>query len=407
MFIPSKLRKVALELEPIDNFSDSAERENYRHRNYEFERNYDKNCLVDFNRLVEEYVQTKPDSGIGKTEIQRYVENGYFADLYFEDGEKGFLIDGPGRINLIYRLANIWGYNTHELKSVAEGEDAIIFNVLTSSKTDYPDCNSDEFLVLHNHEMIEVHKTQKTFCKSFAEKRKHNKAIKDYEKSIKFLEHEKFDSRPVTIQKKINDEAFVLAFSLTLMRFQTIESYRSKLLLGFHPHIMLAGECVSSEKIKDKKIRSEYDYMFNENGGWYYYKKVFDHSKSIVNFNPTEQLFYATPEFYVGFRESGNIQIEIRDPKAVTSNCMRDVIGRVYTKFRSSLNIKRTDWGSKTGTRKKIKQRDEELKRLYNSRREAKPSVAADRTLENVLKEISPKYGDVSLERAKRIIYSK
>ena len=53
---------------------------------------FDRKFLIDFNLLIECLEIEFSELKIEKSEVEEYVENGYFPELYLEDGKRGFMI---------------------------------------------------------------------------------------------------------------------------------------------------------------------------------------------------------------------------------------------------------------------------------------------------------------------------
>ena len=82
-------------------------------------------------------------------------------------------------------------------------------------------------------------------------------------------------------------------------------------------------------------------------------------------------------------------------------------IQKYYTKFRENLNVPKSRWGEKSGAKIRLEERNRLMQTIYQNLREEKPMVSQEKLIEKVIKEVSPKYGEVSHSRAERIIYTK
>lgn len=121
------------------------------------------------------------------------------------------------------------------------------------------------------------------------------------------------------------------------------------------------------------------------------------------------------PERYVDFFSTKSFSLEvngkevvikIKEPENASSSMMR-TIEKIYTIFKKRIGCKRKKWGEVSGRRELIKERDEELRRLYAQWRKEKPNVASARLIEQI-EAHSEKLGMPvrSIERIKRILYS-
>ena len=120
---------------------------------------------------------------------------------------------------------------------------------------------------------------------------------------------------------------------------------------------------------------------------------------------------FAVPEFFVDIGEDGKkINITIRDPKAVTTKYLRDLISRIYTCYRERIVKERASWGEKSGIKAKIQDRNKKMRELYRNLRDENSNVAAENHQSKLLEEIRSVYGklgDISLETVQRILYQK
>ena len=124
-----------------------------------------------------------------------------------------------------------------------------------------------------------------------------------------------------------------------------------------------------------------------------------------TKFIGSQDVFFATPEFYIGWGGDNSINISIRDTQKVDSHYIRK-IEKYYNSFRKCLSIPKKGWGEKSGRRKELAKRDKFMKEHYNKLKKQMPNLAVNKRFEKVLEQISPEY-EISHERAQRIIYSK
>jgi hypothetical protein len=65
---------------------------------------YDKTFLIDFDYLLKLLKKEYPELKIERSEVEEYVENGYFPELYLEDGKRGFMMHTSSRIDFIKEI---------------------------------------------------------------------------------------------------------------------------------------------------------------------------------------------------------------------------------------------------------------------------------------------------------------
>ena len=108
---------------------------------------FDKTFLIDLDSLVERLGIEYPELKMERTEVEEYIENGFFPELYLEDGKRGFMLHSTSKIDFIKKIIDKWGYNKHEIKEITEYEDYIIDEILTSDELDYSDLPSLPFFI--------------------------------------------------------------------------------------------------------------------------------------------------------------------------------------------------------------------------------------------------------------------
>jgi hypothetical protein len=321
---------------------------------------FDKAFLINFDKLIELHRLHFPESKVDRTKIEKYVKNDYFPELYLENGEKGFILDSINRIEFISAVLKKWGYNKNELRVITKGEDFLIFEVL-----DIPSGESDKL---------------------------NYKLMKQLLNGIKSLKN------------KDPDHFSYLCIDCVHSSF--ISEYRAEVLLGFSPHLF-PPYFSSFDEVTNSERLLKYPYKYSDGTMWFYFGEISPQTKELNNFIPSEDKFYATPDFYIGYDKNRAIKIRIRNLKIVTSIFMKNIINKFYTKIRSSLDVDRAEYGLKTGRKKQLKQRNEELKKRYAKRRNSSNKGSADEDMEKVASELEPEFGFISLETARRNIYSK
>lgn len=127
------------------------------------------------------------------------------------------------------------------------------------------------------------------------------------------------------------------------------------------------------------------------------------------NWQPSTIVYYsnfvAVPEFLITCSDDHQITIQIRDMENVNTRFMRDTLSKVYTQIRNKINPKKKGWGTESGRKALLAERNKFLKTQYQKFRDK--SASAQTHLEKVIEMTEPKYGPVSLERAQKIVYSK
>ena len=119
-----------------------------------------------------------------------------------------------------------------------------------------------------------------------------------------------------------------------------------------------------------------------------------------------DDVFFATPEFYIGYGKENQIDISIRKPESVEAKFVRD-IGKYYTKFRKNLRIPKAKWGEKSKTREYYDRRNDKLKRDFLWEKLQNPNETFERKLEKVLEQAKEEFGVIYPETGKKIVYSK
>ena len=102
--------------------------------------------------------------------------------------------------------------------------------------------------------------------------------------------------------------------------------------------------------------------------------------------------------------------IKIRNPDTVTSKYMREKIEKLYTLFRKRLNPKKKAWGTQTGRKERLKERDAEIERQHPELKEQFPRLSAEKLITKIsanLKDEFGELGDIAHETIKRKAYTK
>jgi len=362
---------------------------------------FNKAVMLDFDTLIERLKIEFPELKIGRSEVERYTENGYFPEFFLENGEKGFMIHTTGRIDFIKKIIEKWGYNKHEIKKITEYEDYLIDDILTSDELDYSDLPSLPFFIKYLKNMISENKIIIRNIQSLSETKKIKKQNKKYGKYLKFFQDKEFKDLPLKIQKEVNDAVLKFNQRQEELRLMMVLETRAKSLLGFSPWVRINMQKTANLDY-DSDDDNQFPYIFNySEWKWFYGKWKYDPKWISPN-----DVFFATPEFYIGYGDNNTINISIRDTQKVDSHYLRE-IEKYYNRFRNFLKIPKKKWGEKSGKKKELDERDRHLKETYKKLREQMPTLKAERHIEKAIDEISIEYGVISPERAQRIIYSK
>jgi len=361
---------------------------------------YDKNMLTDFDWIVKRVGKEFPELGISRDEIKIYEEHGLLPTCHEKDGTKGYPIYTVDRIEFITDLIKTWGYSLSQIKAFTDYEEDVIDYILTADKLDYSDLPPLEFLIEWLKQDIRMEKSQLKHAEKFSERLGIEKKIKKTRKALNFYGSRKFDRFSKDTQTEIEKMVFHIKSEFEFHRFIFICEDRARALLGFSPHA--SSSKFASSPIDSDIYDDDYPYMYNyQDVKKFYYGDWNDSDVYITEEYP----FFATPEFLIEYRDGDQFSITIRDAAKVDARYMRRIT-KVYTKLREPVRPKKAGWGEKSGKKKLIEKRNKLLKSGYAELKNEKPSVAAEKLMTKAIQQVLPNE-DLSLERAKRIIYGK
>jgi hypothetical protein len=361
---------------------------------------YDKNMLTDFNWIVKQVGKEFPELGTSRDEIKIYEDHGLLPTCYEKDGTKGYPVYTVERIDFITDLIKTWGYSLSQIKAFTDYEEAIIDDILTADKLDYSDLPPLEFLIEWLRRDIRMEKSQHKYAEKLSERLRIEKEIKKIKKALKFYRSRKFDGFSKDTQIEIEQMVFRIKWHFEYLRTMFIFEDRAKALLGFSPHANIRKFALSL--IDSDIFDDDYAYMYNYKDLRKFYYGDWDDSDVYIT---EEYPFFATPEFLIEYRDIDQFSITIRDVAKVDARYMRRIT-KVYTKLREPVRPKKAGWGEKSGKKQLIEKRNRLLRDTYAELRGKKPSVAAEKLMTMAIQQVLPDE-DISLERAKRIIYGK
>jgi hypothetical protein len=378
----------------------------HRYKNPHNSHLFNKKVLVDFDFLIEMVENELPELNISKSDIEQYLQNGYFPELYFEDGKKGFMLFTTMRIKFINEIIRKWNYNTEEIRKITEFEDMLIDEVLTTQELEYSELPTLPFLIKYLKDSI---RENRLLLKTSTELEKEYKILIEKDREVlELLEGKEWEDLSLDLQKSINDTVFKIHDYLEFLRISFHLQYEANILLGFSQQHSISStgwdfsNSKENEKIFNKITNKEYPYKI------YYIDRtwLYGEWKYSPDWIKPEDVFFATPEFYIGYGKENQIDISIRKPENVDAKYMRDIT-RYYTKFRKHLNIPKTKWGEKSGRKESQKHRNRILREEYSKLRAQYPLKSAESQINKVLDQLRKEFKGISTETAKRIIYKK
>lgn len=245
-------------------------------------------------------------------------------------------------------------------------------------------------------------KSSLKFGENFSEKEQYRKRIKAINRNLKKIGDKSYEVLSDGVKEHINWVVFMAKYLDEQIRFNMINQSRAKILLGFSPDVHFKQMWHCSGEIKDidqeKFPLPEFPYILEYN------QEVFAFSDWLCH--GIWHSFFSTPEFLITEKEEGEFVITIRDPQKVNVRYLRR-IEKVYSKIREKRKYPVSSWGEKSGRKRMLKERDRILQMHYRQLRDEKPNKSAELQLQRIIDQLSPEYGSISLERAKRIVYKR
>jgi hypothetical protein len=371
---------------------------------------FNKKVLFNFEVLMTRVEHELSELNISRSEVEEYINNGYFPELVFDDGEKGFMSFTTMRIKFIKEIRQKWNYNSEEIRQITKYEDMLIDEVLTTDEFEYCDLPNIPFLIKYLKDNIRVTKILLKSGKELEQEYK-NEIEKDSE-TLKLLEGKEWEDLSWDSQKSINDYVYKINGCLEFFRLRFHSEYEAKILMGFsqQPTISASRSTFLDSKKTNKTPNKEALYSIDYNQ-WTWEFSRWAHSPK--NINP-EDVFFATPEFYIGNGKDDKIPILVRNRVSVNSRFFRN-IEKYYTKFRNRQRIPKTKWGEKSGKKELVRIRNSILRDEYSKIRLQDPRQDASESLEKAVeaakvryeKETGEKMEALSTDRLKVIIYTK
>ncbi len=357
--------------------------------------NFNKNNLVPYDDIVEGLKEKGIDSEIPKKTVDLYIKCEFLPELNGDDGKRGFPLYTIQRIEFIKKLIEKWGYDEKKVKIITDTEQTgIDFSFAPGERLGYSNLPPDDFFVSYIKSLFKSHGDDPETIRM---------NIKKLKKHIGLVDRKRYEDLPDKVKYRLGEKVGSFKMWDEEERERMVNSFRARMLLGFSPSVLFSEsyEFIESNRKNDLSELEIYPYNYKiQNtrfyfGDWEFFERFFD-----------KRPFFATPEFLIEYGDDDEINITIRSPQRVDAKYMRR-IGKVYTKFRNHLNLERREWGRKTGGRRHIDDRNMIMKSRYEQFRTENPQEAAGNQLEKVLEQIAQDFGPISIDTAKRIVYSK
>lgn len=193
------------------------------------------------------------------------------------------------------------------------------------------------------------------------------------------------------LSKERKDELVKVVFEQQLSdereRIADMKQYYNKILSGYSPQVELKTPEAAMEKLDFGQI------------DW-------DDTVETVKMYAQFVDFFATPYFTVEV-DKNEVIIRITNPREVNTP-FKGAIDKIYTVFKNCLGFKRKGWGERSGRKRLMEKRNENLRKLYLTMREKQPMVASEILIDRLIEETKKtKIPVLTTERIKRIIYTK
>jgi hypothetical protein len=193
------------------------------------------------------------------------------------------------------------------------------------------------------------------------------------------------------LSKEQKDELVKVVFEQQLSderkRRSDMRQYYNKILSGYSPQVELKTPEAAMEKLDFGQIN------------W-------DDTVETVKMYARFIDFFATPYFTVEV-DKNKVIIRITNPREVNAP-FKGAIDKIYTVFKNCLGFKRKGWGERSGRKRLMEKRNENLRKLYLTMREKQPMVASEILIDRLIEETKKtKIPVLTTERIKRIIYTK
>lgn len=361
-----------------------------------------------------ELVQTEP-SGITVAfeDFMEFAKNDLLPISENKEGELVMPLFGFHRVGFLKKLIDKWGYDNKKLKDITSWEDHNVDMIYTSNALAYDDADDLTYYISYLKGYIDHLIFQNKVLKSFNEKEKNRKKIRELRKQIGKWRGKTFRNLNHTQREAVSRPAYRFRCLDEEVRIMSVNRDRAIILLGFSPEVTTirsgGGWGGLPKGYGYKEIKKMINNLDGKDSPYIYIDTTNNEYFYCYEWEPSsmECSFFSTPEFMLEMKDNGKINIEIREPGKVDARYMRR-IEKVYNAFRDKqINPTKSSWGEKSGIKKKLKERDQVLRERYIALRKSFPSKSAERQLERIVDEVSSQYGRISIERAKRIIYTK
>jgi hypothetical protein len=192
---------------------------------------FNKRVLVPMPILLD-LVGTQTGKALSEQELRNHAGDGWFPRLREADGGTGAPLYVVERIKLLLNLRAA-GWTADELRLVAEHEELLIDEVLTTDGLEYVDDDVDQ--VIHFTEsQIEAHRDTAERGDGEAVQR-----VAKSERDLKWLRPLRGQSMAANIAAAIEKAAFRVRVSNESLRVWILEVDRAKLRSGYSPYVDL------------------------------------------------------------------------------------------------------------------------------------------------------------------------
>ena len=376
---------------------------------------FDKELPISLNQLsqkdfleilkIDDY-ETNPNYN----DFENFAEHGL---LPIERGSKkdqiGMPLYGFSRVGFIKKVIKKWGYDYDKLKQITDWEESNIDNIYTYGHLAYDFGDDLSFYLITIERQINAYKMTKMIGGDAYNKKGSLFVLDDEIVKLEKIYNDFFGRNTSDLTPSQTEWVARTAFRIRHLdewtRIESIGRDRATILLGFSPDILvLKGGWGQSGERNLEEVASSLNKVshlfYDENSGAFNYVEDWECLQ-------IECDFISTPEFLLDLKKDGKIAIEIRDPEKVDAQYMRK-IEKIYNAFRSNkIKPKKEKWGKKSGKRELVKERNRLLRKLYQQYRYESPKKSAEKQLEKAINKVSTDYGRITIETAKRIVYTK
>ena len=203
---------------------------------------FDHKVLLPIHWLIEG-TKKEYQLEISENEIIKYIEQGLIPKFIQSDGNLGFPLYITGRINFIKKMEKKLKLPLKEIQEIIKQEDNWINNILTVGNLEYKDISSFEVFkeffeddISHIERILKILKHKKSFNKNL-NKEELEKELKEKKTILASLKNIKFEQLPERAKDYIERFAFKILCINDQTRLSQINTYRSKIMKGYSPHV--------------------------------------------------------------------------------------------------------------------------------------------------------------------------